>query len=184
MENPTASASAHVEAAHGPRASEAADDQYVSVDDARSIETDLGRYLGVQPAAEVNGTIVSKVGYKTTGLWVEGEKIVPYGREEPPFTPSGIFPKYESALTLSTGTGATDHRVPRPEFESGLCVEGDDLSARCRGVKHAGNDQIVGLVFAPFSGVVGPCDLQLGDVVAVDLAQRRIERTLFVEKEG
>ena len=47
MENPAASARAHVEASYGSRASEAAGYQDVLVDDAWSIQTNIGRYLGV-----------------------------------------------------------------------------------------------------------------------------------------
>ena len=120
VENPAARTGAHIEAAHGAGAADAADDERIAVNDTGGVETDIG----------------------------------------------------------------CGGRIPFPQFAAGRGVERDDAAALRGGVEHAADDEIVGLVFALFAGVVGPCDLELRDVAAVDLLERRVEAALFVAEVG
>jgi hypothetical protein len=70
--------------------------------------------------------------------------------------------------------------VPNPAFASGGGIERDDAPAWGGGVKDSADDEVVGLVFAFFSGVVAPRDGEPVDVGPVDLGERRIERALLV----
>ncbi len=66
--------------------------------------------------------------------------------------------------------------VESPEFAAGGCIEGEDLELRGGAVEDSVDDEGVALdlgasVGAAVTGVVGPGDLELVGVLAVDLAE-------------
>src|SRR5437867_1160604 len=104
--------------------------------------------------------------------------------EEPLFAAGFILPEDQAALPGSSASGPFGLRVPFPEFPTGDGVEGNDLAGGRSGIKHAGDDQIVGLVFAFVAGIVGPCDFELSDRASVDLLERRVKASPFIAKIG
>src|SRR5258706_2137909 len=98
--------------------------------------------------------------------------------EESLFAAGFILPEDQAALPGGCASGPFG--VPFPEFPTFGGVESDDLAGGRGGVKHAGHNQIVGLVFAFVTGVVGPCDFQLSDIAPVDLPERRVKASPFI----
>ena len=86
--------------------------------------------------------------------------------------PGFVLPKDHTALPAASSSGLFGFRVPFPEFPTGAGIKGDDLPAGRGGVKHFGDNQIIGLVFAFVTSVVGPRDFQLSDIAPVDLLER------------
>ena len=65
--------------------------------------------------------------------------------------------------------------IPLPEFLARGRVESDHLASLGRGVEHALYDEVVRLIFGRISRLIGPCNFELGDILAIDLFERRIE---------
>ena len=184
VKNPAARAGAHIEAAHGAGAADAADDERISVEDTGGVEADIGRGVRIESGAEDDGAVVAKRGDRLAGLRIEGEEEFAHGGKEARFAAGIVLPIHEAALAAAASAGGGGGRIPFPQFAAGRGVERDDAAALRGGVEHAADDEIVGLVFALFAGVVGPCDLELRDVAAVDLLERRVEAALFVAEVG
>jgi len=91
-----------------------------------------------------------------------------------------VLPVNKPTLSSTDRPRAFRGGIPLPEFASGRGVEGDDFAGRRGGVENPLDDQVVGLELAFVPSVVGPGDLQLGDVGSVDLGQRRVEIARFV----
>src|SRR5207249_11865075 len=69
----------------------------------------------------------------------------------------------------------TPFRFEAPDFGTGFRVDGDDVFAWC-GSKHHSvlNDRIALNVVAAIAAVIDPCNLKIGDVLAVDLVQHGV----------
>src|SRR5206468_13107300 len=72
-------------------------------------------------------------------------------------------------------------RLEAPQFRSGFRVDGDDVAPRRWGEHYAVHNNGIALdIVAAISRVVGPNDLEIRHVLAVDLVQRRESRTAIV----
>ena len=85
VKNPSARAGAHIEAAHGAGAADAADDERISVEDTGGVEADIGRGVRIESGAEEERSVVAKRGDRLAGLRIEGEEEFADGGEEARF---------------------------------------------------------------------------------------------------
>src|ERR1051326_8583524 len=164
MENPAPQTGPGIEGANSAWAAQAAEDQKIFIGDARRVQTDRRRPLHVQTSPKVNGTILPEAADGLAGFRIKRIEMIANPGEEPLFAAGFILPKNQSTLPGVCASRPLGLRVPFPEFPTGSGVEGDDLAGRRGGIKHTGDDQIIGLVFAFVTSVVGPCDFQLSDI--------------------
>src|SRR5262249_48350892 len=88
-----------------------------------------------------------------------------------------IVVRGHAAMAEPRAAGGAAARIELPELPAGRCVQRDHLQRRRGRIEHAADDHGVALHLRTLEGVVrivGPCDLQPGDVLAIDLRQRRI----------
>src|ERR1043165_5737111 len=178
--HPRPQAGPDIERANSARASETADDQEIFIRDAWRIQADSRRPLHVKPCAKVDGTILTKAPDDLARFWVEGIEIVANPSEKPLLATGFILPKHQAALPGATCATPLGLSVPFPNFPTGAGVERDDPACRRGSVKHAGNNEIVRLVFALVTGVEGPGDFQLSDIAPIDLLERRVKASPVV----
>ena len=184
MEYPAPQTGSDIEGANSAWATKAADDQKILIGDARGVKADARRPLYIQASTKMNGTILPEASDRLAGFRIERVEMIANTGEESLFAAGFILPEYQTALPGGSASGSFGLRIPFPEFPTGGGVEGDDLAGGRGGVKHAGDNQIVGLVFAFVAGVVGPGDFQLADIAPVDLLERRVKASPFIAEIG
>ena len=69
--------------------------------------------------------------------------------------------------------------IPFPEFRARGRVESDHLASLGRSVEHALYYEVIRLIFGRISGLIGPCNFEVGDVLAIDLFEGRIKIALL-----
>ena len=72
------------------------------------------------------------------------------------------------------GLAGNDAGIELPLQFAGCGIKRDDFGLRRVGVQRAADDERVGLDAAFLAGVIGPCLLELMDVVASDLGERGV----------
>ena len=172
MEYPAAQTGPDIESANSAWTTDATDDQKILMSYARRVKADARCPLHIQACPKVNGTILPKAPHRLAGFRIKRVEMIANRGKKPLFASGFILPEDQAALPSASGSGPFRLSVPFPEFPTLAGVEGDDLAAGRGGVKHAGDDQIIGLVFPFVTGVVGPGDLQLSDIAPVDLLER------------
>src|SRR6266498_764229 len=172
MEDPASQAGSDIERANRAGAAEATDDQKILIGDAWRVQADARCSLHIQTGPKVNGTILPEVPDHLAGFRIKRVEMIANTGEKSLFTTGFILPEHQAALPVASGSGPFRLRIPFPEFPTGAGIEGDNLAGGRGGVEHAGENQIVGLVFAFVTGVIGPCDFQLSDIAPVDLLER------------
>ena len=146
-----------------------ADDEGVPIDDSRRRQ--LNRLLLGIPAqirAEVDASAFPEGGDRLPGLGVEGVEEMQHCREHPPV--GAVRPVHQTAIRPST----LDSRIERPQELSRRGAKSKSLVRRRQRIKDAVDDDGLGLESPGLPGVVGPGDLQILHVPAVDLTQARI----------
>src|SRR5207249_4796321 len=138
----------------------------------RRVKADARCPLHIQACAKVNRTILPEASDRLAGFGIKRVEMIADTGEESLFAAGFILPEHQAALPGSSASRSFGLRVPFPEFPTGGGVESDDFAGGRGRVKHARDNQIVGLVFAFVTGVVGPCDFQLSDIAPVDLLER------------
>ena len=172
MEDPASQARSDIERANRAGTAEATDDQKILIGDAWRVQADARCSLHIQAAPKVNGTILPEVPDHLAGFRIQRVEMITDAGEEALFAAGFILPEHQAALPSRSTSGSFGLRVPFPEFLTGGSIEGDDFVSRRSGVKHAGDNEIIGLVFAFVTGVVGLCDFQLSDITPIDLPER------------
>ena len=184
MEYPAALAGPHIERANRAGSTDAADDEEILIRDAGRIKTDVRLGIHIQARAKMDRTILAKAPDRLTGFRIERVEVIPDTGEKALFAIGFILPEDKAALPSAPGFALFGLNVPYPQLSTGGGIEGDDLAGGRGGLKHAADNQIVGLVLAFVAGVVGPCYFELSDVGPVDLLERRVKGACFVAQVG
>ena len=146
-----------------------ADDQQVLVHDAGRAEPDRQRLrIASESFAQVDAAVRPERRHRLprarhrarTGMWTPTRRCAPAGR-----------PTSTSTPRLGLRSISPESNVQR--FLAGRGIERDDLLRRRVRVQHAVDHQRLRLQAAGFAGIERPGHTQRGDVVAIDLRERR-----------
>ena len=132
----------------------------------------------VEVLVKVDAAAGAEVGDQLAGLGVECVDVAAEAGEEAPVR--AIGPVGEATGTLAGGFG-----IPGPDEAAGGAVERDEFAAGRVAVDQAIDDEGVGFEAAAAIGtIVGPGNLELGDIGAIDLFEGRVARVLGVAAIG
>jgi hypothetical protein len=159
---------------------DAAHDVHVLVNRSRRVD-DRGRYptaVSLDCLAEMNRAFLPKASDKLSVRGVERVKISARSREDPLVV--AARPVGDTALAAALVTGTQLGGIECPDVLSRRSVQREHLTARGRRIEHPVDNQTVRLELACLAGVVAPDLAQAGDVLLVNLIQRRIMSSGFV----